>query len=96
MIVGAMTDSNITALTGAPMRAACLLSGDPLAPQLTPSGWPVLIGGNSDPGNSDAIVPVTSQRNMMTAAMTAPGLIHSAGVRCCSASLVRMNWRAPH
>jgi len=57
------------------IRSACY--GNPLAANLTSTGWPKVMGGT---GESDGIVPIKSQLPV-PAAYTAPGVLHSPGTR---------------
>ena len=83
MIAGQMQPSNLASLAdpylwrhflGRLIRRNC--AGDPLADNLTPSGWPTVFGGQP----SDAIVPVISQTNGNMATEVVTGIVHSKGV----------------
>ncbi len=79
MIVGLMNANNLAGLSrgytaGSYLRSrACRNS--PLAQNLTVAGWPTVFGQDSD-----AIVPVTSQRNNGSAAATVPGVVHTSSI----------------
>lgn len=72
---------NCSGCAAAIIRLRCGTSwlgmGDPLATNLTVTGWPTVFGG----GKSDAIVPLTSElANLMTGTTTFDGAVHSPGV----------------
>jgi pimeloyl-ACP methyl ester carboxylesterase len=89
VIAGAMTGSNLVPGVAVFIRDYCALpiapSGDTLAPNLNARDWPLLFDPDNNPGNSDSIVPVTSQLNVHAKGVTPSnghikyGIVHSAG-----------------
>ena len=79
MIAGIMQPANLSILndtrTVGPQYLRHECKNDPLAMKLTMAGWPTVFGQDSD-----AIVPLTSQRNNGTAAGTIGGLVHSSNI----------------
>lgn len=87
LIAGTMTASNLSGLAGSvlanTLRSICLPSSDPLAVNLTPSGWPNVFSGQP----SDGVVPINSQLNRINgnptttvspgSLFTSPGHIHT-------------------
>jgi uncharacterized membrane protein/pimeloyl-ACP methyl ester carboxylesterase len=87
LIAGTMTSSNLSGLTGSvlanTLRNICLPFSDPLAVNLTTSGWPNVFSGQP----SDGIVPLNSQLNRVNgnptttvppgSLFTSPGYIHT-------------------
>jgi hypothetical protein len=84
LIAGVMNSSNLNSLSNSGLATSFLyyvcwlIDNDPLAEALTPSGWPAIFGQQS----SDAIVPLNSQLNGLSAAMAyqASGFVHSGGM----------------
>jgi pimeloyl-ACP methyl ester carboxylesterase len=77
-LAGAMTMSQLDGLNDPPLLVVTIKSicgGDPLANDLTVSGWPMVVGDQSD-----AIVPLSSQVNNGSA-VTQVAAIHSPGTK---------------
>lgn len=76
MIAGVMSNNqlgNLGCSLCMPSLIRWLCEGDPLADNLTPEGWPTIVSDRSD-----AIVPLTSQVNGMSAFFEAEA-VHSIG-----------------
>jgi pimeloyl-ACP methyl ester carboxylesterase len=75
MISGQMTD-NANGLSGLSLghlaKGICSFQNDPLAQYFTPTGWPMMLGGDSD-----ALVPVVSQQNGQSTDPPLVGVIHT-------------------
>lgn len=77
-LAGAMSMSQLDGLNDPPLLVVTITSicsGDPLANDLTVSGWPTVVGAESD-----AIVPVSSQINNGSA-VSQVAAIHSPGTK---------------
>lgn len=75
MISGQMTD-NANGLSGLSLghlaKGVCSFQNDPLAQYFTPTGWPMMLGGDSD-----ALVPVVRQQNGQSTDPPLMGVIHT-------------------
>lgn len=75
LIAGVYTQFASLSPTNSFIGGVCSLAQDPLARDLTPTGWPAIFNGE----NNDAIVSVTSQLNGLISPLVFQNRVHSPG-----------------